>query len=102
VSGDRIEIAHFTARNFGQGTIPEPRGFLQYNRNSGFTIDHIYGHDIRLSGINMDRTSPSESIILASHFIGNNALLHEAWQNIDIVDSCGYIARGAAALASGP
>ncbi|MBV8199064.1 MAG: hypothetical protein JOZ15_00425, partial [Acidobacteria bacterium] len=99
LNGNRInsnvELAHFTVRNYGTGVDADPTGFMQLSDGAFGTSSHVYVHDISVQDVNRGKGLASGNIIF--DFFGSNAqLTYFAFENIEILDSGGYVARGAA------
>jgi len=99
-----VELAHFTVRNYGTGVNVNPTGFMQVSNGAFGTSSRVYIHDVSIQDVNRGKALSSGNIIF--DFFGSNAQIsYFAVDNVEILNSGGYIARGAApsgGLENGP
>jgi len=94
-----LEMAHFTARNYGRFTAESNSGFLRFGSSSG-GADHIYVHDLHLESINQDRASGS-ALALFNLFGGLTRPRWVQFSNLLVTDNGGWFGRGEAVPGEG-
>jgi len=90
-----VELAHFTVSNYGTGVNANPTGFIELSDGAAGVSHHLYIHDLSLQNVNRGKGLDSGNIIF--DFFGSNAQINYLdVENVEIIDSGGYVARGAA------
>ena len=87
-----IEIAHFTVRNYGSTSSAANNGFMTLGDAPG-SSRHVYVHDIAVQNVNAGKPLDSGNIIF-NFFTGGTHLQHVAFENIQLQNVGGYVARG--------
>jgi hypothetical protein len=87
-----VELAHFTVRDYGSGSSANDTGFLTLGGAAGDS-HHIYVHDVVVQRVNSGTGLDSGHIIF-NFFTGNTHLQHVAFENVQLQDIGGYVARG--------
>jgi hypothetical protein len=87
-----LELAHFTVRNYGTGSTANNNGFMTLGGAPG-SSNHIYVHDLSIENVNAGQALDSGNIIF-NFFTGNTQLQHVAFENIQVLNAGGYLARG--------
>jgi hypothetical protein len=87
-----VELAHFTVRDYGTSSNANDTGFLTLGGAAG-SSHHVYVHDVLVQRVNGGRGLDSGHIIF-NFFTGNTRLQHVAFENIQLQDVGGYVARG--------
>lgn len=89
----RLEMAHFTVRDFGRGTTATDTGFIRFGP-AGRDLDDLYFHDLVLAGINQER-KPGSAVSAINLFTGGARLHWLLFENLLVTDNGGWFARGA-------
>jgi hypothetical protein len=87
-----VELAHFTVRNYGSTSSAPNNGFITMGDAPG-SSHHVYVHDISLQNVNAGKPLDSGNILF-NFFTGTTHLQHVAFENIQIQNAGGYVARG--------
>jgi hypothetical protein len=95
-----VELAHFTVRDYGTSSNAGDTGFLTLGGAPG-NSHHIYVHDILVQRVNGGRGLDSGHIVF-NFFTGNTHLQHVAFENIQLQDIGGYVARGNGPFGNSP
>ena len=88
-----IEIAHFTAKNYGTyHTESTRKGFMQIGKYGTFST-HVYLHDLELIDINRGQPSSSSTIVF-NFFRGGTSPRWWFFSNMKITGISSWLARG--------
>lgn len=104
---DHVEIAHFTARDFGSATDVIDSGFLRLGPSEG-VLEHVYVHDLELIDINRARVTElgtSSSISVFNIFSARTRPKWIAVENVLVDNNGDWFVRGEAiadAIETGP
>ncbi len=94
-----VELAHFTVRDYGRGSQAADTGFISFGGAAGIS-SYVYLHDLSLQNVNQGRPLTSGSIVF-DLFTRNTQLRYVAVENVEVLGSGGYVARGSGP-SSGP
>jgi len=101
-----LEIAHFTARDYGRyvpveldeyGNVIEAgeAGFVRFTTGTSGVGGHMFLHDLWIENINRDTVGGSHRITF-DFFVGHTILHHLALINLKLPDNSSFLNRGAA------
>lgn len=89
----RLEMAHFSVADYGRFSDVERSGFVHFGERGGLRADHLYFHDLELSGINQDQPAQGHRIVF-NFFTGGTNFHHLAFVNLKLTDVGGFMVRG--------
>ena len=89
----QLEMAHFSVVDYGRYSEVERSGFLHLGIRGGLRADHLYFHDLELSGINQDQPAQGHRIVF-NYFTGGTNFHHVAFVNLKLSDIGGFMVRG--------
>ncbi|MEM8997728.1 MAG: hypothetical protein AAGF23_23295, partial [Acidobacteriota bacterium] len=90
---DFLQMGHFTVRDYGRSSTEDDSGFVRFGPNFG-VVEYQVFHDLRLTGINQDRRTTSETILI--NLFPTTA--YPQWllfDNLEVLDNGQWFARGA-------
>lgn len=89
----RLEMAHFTVRDYGRDTTATNTGFIRFGP-AGRALDDLFFHDLALEAINRER-KPGSTVSTINLFTGGARLHRLRFENLLVTDNGGWFARGA-------
>ena len=89
---DYVEMAHFTASDYGRFTDEDDTGFVGFGPQGGL-LTHLYFHDLALPRINMDRATTSTTS-LVNIFTNHTRPQWVQFANLQVLNNGQWFARG--------
>ena len=89
----QLEMAHFSVLDYGRYSSVERSGFVHFGIRGGLRADHLYFHDLELSGINQDQPTQGHRIVF-NYFTGGTNFHHLAFVNLKLSNVGGFMVRG--------
>ncbi|MEM1178604.1 MAG: hypothetical protein AAGM22_09680 [Acidobacteriota bacterium] len=90
---DYLQMGHFVVRDYGRNSQEDDSGFVRFGPSSGVLQFQVF-HDLRLTGINQDRRTTSETI-LVNLFPTNAVPQWILFDNLEVLNNGQWFARGA-------